>query len=344
MRRVLAAAGILGLAHDRRRLHLPGAAVAAATSRRSGSRCSTSARTSRSSRSRPARAARRQDRPCTRLRRSAMSRCWRAYVTAALPIADVAATTVLCLVLLGAFYAATDGVLAALAAQLTTARDARDRHRRRADRRRHRPLPRRGGFGCPLVRPRARAVHAHRVAIAPRPSRSRSSRCCCGRSWPSRGSDDRVNTRMRWLLVIADLGRRPRQREHTGRCSRSLAVPGARRTPQRRGDSIAGRVGDRRSHRVPQHGQRPRDTGMWRVCRCRMHPADAGDPRRRLRPRRRHRDGVRVPAHPNAASHRLHRRRCTRTTRSPSRNGRCPASPAAPASLTTARWSPRRPS
>src|SRR6478736_6563912 len=41
------------------------------------------------------------------------------YVTAALPIADIAAT-VLCLVLLGAFYAATDGVLAALAAQLTT--------------------------------------------------------------------------------------------------------------------------------------------------------------------------------------------------------------------------------
>jgi len=42
-----------------------------------------------------------------------------AYVTAALPIADIAAT-VLCLVFLGAFYAATDGVLAALAAQLTT--------------------------------------------------------------------------------------------------------------------------------------------------------------------------------------------------------------------------------
>ncbi|WP_082496757.1 MFS transporter [Microbacterium sp. Leaf288] len=42
-----------------------------------------------------------------------------AYITAALPVADVAAT-VLCLVFLGAFYAATDGVLAALAAQLTT--------------------------------------------------------------------------------------------------------------------------------------------------------------------------------------------------------------------------------
>ncbi|WP_347344562.1 MFS transporter [Microbacterium sp.] len=42
-----------------------------------------------------------------------------AYVVAALPVADVAAT-VLCLVFLGAFYAATDGVLAALAAQLTT--------------------------------------------------------------------------------------------------------------------------------------------------------------------------------------------------------------------------------
>jgi len=42
-----------------------------------------------------------------------------AYLAAALPIADAAAT-VLCLVLLGAFYAATDGVLAALAAQLTT--------------------------------------------------------------------------------------------------------------------------------------------------------------------------------------------------------------------------------
>ncbi|MFC8682187.1 MFS transporter [Microbacterium ureisolvens] len=42
-----------------------------------------------------------------------------AYVTAALPIADIAAT-LLCLVFLGAFYAATDGVLAALAAQLTT--------------------------------------------------------------------------------------------------------------------------------------------------------------------------------------------------------------------------------
>ncbi len=42
-----------------------------------------------------------------------------AYVTAALPVAGVAAT-LLCLVFLGAFYAATDGVLAALAAQLTT--------------------------------------------------------------------------------------------------------------------------------------------------------------------------------------------------------------------------------
>jgi MFS family permease len=42
-----------------------------------------------------------------------------AYVTATLAIADVAAT-VLCLLFLGAFYAATDGVLAALAAQLTT--------------------------------------------------------------------------------------------------------------------------------------------------------------------------------------------------------------------------------
>lgn len=42
-----------------------------------------------------------------------------AYLVAVLPIADVAAT-LLCLLLLGAFYAATDGVLAALAAQLTT--------------------------------------------------------------------------------------------------------------------------------------------------------------------------------------------------------------------------------
>lgn len=43
-----------------------------------------------------------------------------AYVTAVLPMADVAAT-VLCLVFLGAFYAGTDGVLSALTAQLTTA-------------------------------------------------------------------------------------------------------------------------------------------------------------------------------------------------------------------------------
>ena len=42
-----------------------------------------------------------------------------AYVIAAVPIADIA-STILCLVFLGAFYAATDGVLAALAAQLTT--------------------------------------------------------------------------------------------------------------------------------------------------------------------------------------------------------------------------------
>lgn len=42
-----------------------------------------------------------------------------AYVVAAAPLADIPAT-VLCLLLLGAFYAATDGVLAALAAQLTT--------------------------------------------------------------------------------------------------------------------------------------------------------------------------------------------------------------------------------
>ncbi|HPT94726.1 MAG TPA: MFS transporter [Microbacteriaceae bacterium] len=42
-----------------------------------------------------------------------------AYVVAALPLADIA-STLLCLVFLGAFYAATDGVLAALAAQLTT--------------------------------------------------------------------------------------------------------------------------------------------------------------------------------------------------------------------------------
>ena len=42
-----------------------------------------------------------------------------AYVVAALPVADIAAT-LLCLAFLGAFYAATDGVLAALAAQMTT--------------------------------------------------------------------------------------------------------------------------------------------------------------------------------------------------------------------------------
>lgn len=42
-----------------------------------------------------------------------------AYLVAALPMADALAT-VLCLAFLGGFYAATDGVLAALAAQLTT--------------------------------------------------------------------------------------------------------------------------------------------------------------------------------------------------------------------------------
>jgi MFS family permease len=42
-----------------------------------------------------------------------------AYVLAALPIADIAAT-ILCLIFLGVFYAATDGVLSALVAQLTT--------------------------------------------------------------------------------------------------------------------------------------------------------------------------------------------------------------------------------
>jgi MFS family permease len=42
-----------------------------------------------------------------------------AYLVAALPMQDVVAT-VLCLLFLGTFYAATDGVLAALAAQLTT--------------------------------------------------------------------------------------------------------------------------------------------------------------------------------------------------------------------------------
>lgn len=43
-----------------------------------------------------------------------------AYVVAVLPVADVAAT-VLCLVFLGVFYAGTDGVLSALTAQLTHA-------------------------------------------------------------------------------------------------------------------------------------------------------------------------------------------------------------------------------
>ena len=41
-----------------------------------------------------------------------------AYIVAAIPVSGPA-TTVLCLVLLGAFYAATDGILAALAAQFT---------------------------------------------------------------------------------------------------------------------------------------------------------------------------------------------------------------------------------
>ncbi|WP_106816280.1 MFS transporter [Microbacterium timonense] len=41
-----------------------------------------------------------------------------AYLVAVMPITDIAAT-ILCLVLLGAFYASTDGVLAALASQLT---------------------------------------------------------------------------------------------------------------------------------------------------------------------------------------------------------------------------------
>lgn len=43
-----------------------------------------------------------------------------AYVVAVLPLADIA-STVLCLLFLGAFYAGTDGVLSALTAQLTTA-------------------------------------------------------------------------------------------------------------------------------------------------------------------------------------------------------------------------------
>jgi MFS family permease len=43
-----------------------------------------------------------------------------AYVVATLPIADLGATIV-CLLFLGAFYAATDGVLSALASELTTA-------------------------------------------------------------------------------------------------------------------------------------------------------------------------------------------------------------------------------
>ncbi|HTH05529.1 MAG TPA: MFS transporter, partial [Ilumatobacteraceae bacterium] len=42
-----------------------------------------------------------------------------AYLVAAMPIGDAAAT-VLCLILLGGFYASTDGVLAALASQLTS--------------------------------------------------------------------------------------------------------------------------------------------------------------------------------------------------------------------------------
>jgi len=42
-----------------------------------------------------------------------------AYLVAAMPFADIAAT-LFCLLFLGVFYAATDGVLAALAAQLTT--------------------------------------------------------------------------------------------------------------------------------------------------------------------------------------------------------------------------------
>jgi MFS family permease len=42
-----------------------------------------------------------------------------AYVMAVLPVADIAAT-LLCLLFLGAFYAATDGVLSALASELTT--------------------------------------------------------------------------------------------------------------------------------------------------------------------------------------------------------------------------------
>lgn len=42
-----------------------------------------------------------------------------AYVIAVLPLADIAAT-ILCLVFLGAFYAATDGVLSALVSQLST--------------------------------------------------------------------------------------------------------------------------------------------------------------------------------------------------------------------------------
>lgn len=41
-----------------------------------------------------------------------------AYLVAAMPMADIAAT-ILCIVLLGLFYASTDGVLAALASQLT---------------------------------------------------------------------------------------------------------------------------------------------------------------------------------------------------------------------------------
>ena len=179
-----------------------------------------------------------------------------AYLCAAGPVGGLGATA-LCLLLLGAFYAATDGVLAALTATLVPTEVACERHRHRPDRRGARPAspPRSasarsgsGWAGAPRCMPwRQLVVLAVPVAWwllrsverpAPVPGRRREH--------PGAGRSP--GGRLRWWR-----SRRPRPTCSRSRDAQQQAVRGA---PAQADRCSVAALQERTADRLPQHRAR----------------------------------------------------------------------------------------
>ena len=267
----------------------------AAASPPSGSRCCTSAPTSPTSRW-----------PCRSggwPTGSAGPGCWcsgtcalaGAYLCAAIPSGGIAAT-VGTLVLLGTFYAATDGVIAAVAGRLVPVQARDQRHRRRPDRGGRGPAGRHRRLRPALVRdrPQRRAARASRWSCWS--SSGSSSARPPGSTGPAdgRAADARrqrgAGMSQRARVVVVPRGRRGgRHRRHGVRRPRLPPLPGGQLPAARRRAGTdhgpARRPADRRSATPGSDSQY--GTSPWSPL------DDPGGPRAftgvRLRPGGRHR-------------------------------------------------------